>query len=477
MSEHKPHITPDPGNINCPGCSRYNIPEGCGSCHRCADCCGCTLCRECKVRHRPSRCPRCGECSRSGRCICHGKPGACNVEDLIPPRIFTSRDGSRVQIRKSGETGTFAADRAATVELELSNYNPEHRIRFVNTTARMTRDGSIRGNNPGELIVGPIPARNHSDVMEELGRWLAGDDPKGRHITTPAQTNTTCGMHVHVDARDFGAWELRRLTKLYQKLEGLFYSLVQPERQGNQYCHAFDPAIWRKLDRAWETSDSGEIRQRILTAIYATRGLTEMEAARAAQQYKGMRGNNHAVPARYNGLNIHSYFHRGTFEFRMHEGTVDIQRISDWMQFCRWTVELASRLTDSEIASIREPSDFTLGCWKRPYGLLSLPKECVAMVQRGRVVVLQVVPTADPPDGFAEPQITLQGIHNMLGNAPTWGRAEAAIPPRTARPRINWAERERATIDATQEAGAIVDLHAVTDRLMTNLRTQVRGEG
>lgn len=280
------------------------------------------------------------------------------------------------------------ANRAATVELELSSYDPDSHFKSPHTKAAVVRDGTIQADAgaivSGEWVVGPITASAHPAAMSELGKWLSRHDHRGN---VWCRVNPSCGLHVHVDARDYGTYELRRLIQLYRVLEPHFYSLVHPSRSANEHCHPYTQDDWDRFTGMAGEKDMTRVKEIITEAIYpnSTKGLHEQKAiAERIAELKGQRGNNHRIPARYFGLNIHSFFYRGTFEFRMHEGSVDVKEISDWMQWCRWFVEMGSRLRDREVREIRTVDDYLLGAWKRPWGVLSLPKEIVNFARRVR---------------------------------------------------------------------------------------------
>lgn len=288
--------------------------------------------------------------------------------------------------------------RAVTTELEVSDYLASRRdFQFRHIVSRATTDGSITGNHPMELILGPIPAMGFDAAMTEITAWVT---------EMRAQVNETCGMHVHVDARDFGAYELRRLIQIYHILEPLFYELVQPSRATKRHSRVMTDAEWRDLLRCGDETRGGRIREAILLANYARgeggelrgalgeRGLRiptphRREPRVGPQASDAIRAAKFAASqkydsSRYRGLNLHSWFHRGTIEFRQHEGCVQPARIAGWMQWCKWVVEMASRLRDSDIPMIRTPEDFLGGVWKREGALLQLPESVIEFVRGGR---------------------------------------------------------------------------------------------
>lgn len=382
------NVRPDPGHVNCVNCQGMNLPE-CSTCHRCRTCCRCVNCEDCLLRHPISACPKCGHCKRSSQCTCSTRNGETpNLERYFRKGINLSRLA-------------LVPPRATTVELELCDYNADATKlwKWRKTAAHMDRDGTIRGPHPVELILGPIAGGDLPDVIEEWAAWSAIAHPR---------VNTTCGMHVHVDARRLDNFGMRRLLMLYKLLEPTFYQLVATDRAQNKNCSFVSPDQWHWYDQAWNVTTSGAIKQYLLFGTYPT-AHTEAEiranpgeCARILlnprNRMAAHRGNNGVVATRYRGLNIHSWFYRGTIEFRMHEGCIDPARIKNWMEWCRWFVELAQRLKDVEVLAIRTSTDFINGVWQRKYGQLQLPQFLHQYLHGGRAARLPA-----PEDVMDEP--------------------------------------------------------------------------
>ena len=77
-------------------------------------------------------------------------------------------------------------------------------------------------------------------------------------------------------------------------------------------------------------------------------GLQKLKEGKIPGGYHGPRS-----AVRYKGLNLHSYYHRGTLEFRHHQGTVDPMDLFMWPLVCGWFVEIVSRASDREAARWR----------------------------------------------------------------------------------------------------------------------------
>jgi hypothetical protein len=279
--------------------------------------------------------------------------------------------------------------RAVTLEVEMDyyimdRYNPNYP---PSTICRIVRDGTIHGLRPGELIVGPFSSYILPRVIKELQEWIT---------TTSATANDSCGFHVHIDARDLTGYEIRRVINLYRILESGFYRLVSPGRETNDYCRIIPQEVWKCLPQLNSASTLPSIRTELLRMIYDPSGIYKdlnVPAGPTARrvlypemlsQNRGHRGNNGALGCRYWGLNIHSWYYRGTLEFRMHEGTVDPEEIYGWTRWCMWFVEMASRLTDQEIEGIRTIGDYISLRASRPSGWIQLPKDVIYYYRKGQ---------------------------------------------------------------------------------------------
>lgn len=322
-------------------------------------------------------------------CECRGKPKAVPMNNLV-------KRSQSIHLRKRS---LLPISRPVTAEIEMSSCRDWDGYHFTHINGNFVRDGSIIGPHPIEMILGPFTTQSWKNGIAELSRFLRD---------YRAEANESCGLHVHVDGKDLGGFELRRLLNIYRVIEPLFYSAVSEDRAISRHSRPITGEEWEWLLRCNNETENGRIRHAILLGNYlpvlpdehhpiplachrVDKSLPWADAAicklRAASKYD---------ISRYRGLNLHTFFHRGTIEFRHHEGTVDASRIDLWMQWCRWTVELASQLTDREVAEIRVPDDFLLGVWKRPSSLLRIPEQVVEMIRGGRIPRVHPEPIAPP---------------------------------------------------------------------------------
>lgn len=154
---------------------------------------------------------------------------------------------------------------------------------------KIVGDGSVRGFGACELVSPILNGADGLAQIDQVCRVLSENN---------AKVNRSCGLHVHHDASDFRKDQLHKVVKVYQRVEKHVDSFMPESRRGNNnyYCHS--------------VLSSGE--------AIAREGVS-----------------------RYYKLNLQSFFRHGTIEFRHHSGTVDVDKIKNWVLFTALVVDKA----------------------------------------------------------------------------------------------------------------------------------------
>ena len=118
-----------------------------------------------------------------------------------------------------------------------------------------------------------------------------------------AVVNSSCGMHVHVDASKHTPQSLKNaLSIMYSKEDLILKALGTQPRRVQQYCHLS--------------------RENVLKVIRNMPPSLTMEQLRRVW-YEGRDGaHDHYNWSRYYALNLHSVFYHGTVEWRCFESTL-----------------------------------------------------------------------------------------------------------------------------------------------------------
>lgn len=158
-----------------------------------------------------------------------------------------------------------------------------------------------------------------------------------------ARVSNRCGLHIHVDARDFGFPDIRRLVRAYTAIEPALFNMVPRVRRNSRFCapcaHRYEKIVKAgKIPYAQVKND---------TAICAY-GEAET-AAYKDHKYPDGFGGTITDRARYNALNLHSWFYRGTVEFRMFEGTIDAKQIINFGTMLAKVLDYVSYVDDENV--------------------------------------------------------------------------------------------------------------------------------
>ena len=167
-------------------------------------------------------------------------------------------------------------------------------------------DGSIDGM---EFVSQPL----QGDVLQKSITELCDDLKKRKY-----SVNKSCGLHIHIDARDYqeDIEVIKKIVLVYHKFENFIYDLLPPSRKADTtYCSSL-----RQLDPA--RIFSCRTLEAFKRFYYSTRN---KESLLSKQKSK-------YAEKRYNGLNLHSIFFRGTLEVRYHSGTINAKKILNWIR-------------------------------------------------------------------------------------------------------------------------------------------------
>ena len=119
-----------------------------------------------------------------------------------------------------------------------------------------------------------------------------------------AIVNSSCGMHVHVDASKHTAQSLKNaLSIMYSKEDILFKALKVNENRVYRWCKKVDEDKLRKIRR-----------------LPSGAGMRQMQELWYSDTSESP--SFHYNETRYYALNLHSVFYRGTLEWRCFESTL-----------------------------------------------------------------------------------------------------------------------------------------------------------
>jgi len=154
-------------------------------------------------------------------------------------------------------------------------------------------------------MVSPICRYEDIEVVQELVRKLR---------EAGMRVNSSCGIHIHLDASPHNANTLRNITNIMASKEDMIYKAMQVEvARERQYCRKVEQSFLDELNRKKpKTLDD-------VSRIW----------------YHGNDGRwEHYHNSRYHCLNLHSVFQKGTIEFRLFNSTTHAGKIKAYIQLC-----------------------------------------------------------------------------------------------------------------------------------------------
>lgn len=324
----------------CEVCARCEnrVESTCSTCDRCDRCCPCRTCCSCDARVSPdnfcSRCDCCDEC-------CECTAGAAEREFLRPRKWFHTP--TRADHRENPSRRYVAAE--IEVAVMDDEFYPGVLAACRKWGAGIVRDGSLPDTG-FEINTAPAGGDRFCHQVTDICGALAEGG---------ARATKVCGLHVHADARDLRYWELRRLIRVYALVEDALYEVVAPSRGTSSYCERCGPTYLEWLDRGFDPLD---VKAAVFQAVYK-RPKVKHRTTDGRYQSRSYLGADPYHSARYQGLNLHSWFHRGTVECRVHSGTVGRDKVVHWGVLWAALVDFAACRTEADVAALGEmPTPF-----------------------------------------------------------------------------------------------------------------------
>lgn len=332
-------------------CRNCREDHPCSTCKKCLECsCRCFTCKRCSRRFpEPYRyCSKCFVCR--GCCHCRKAPAYLPHESL---RIL---EGSGYLSRLPRTLG---------VEVEIGEWK---RMSLTQSIPHLrfsaTHDWSVKPSET-EMVLAPMRKDAFLRGMLSLSKEL---------IRCGCVLNHTCAMHVHVGGEDLSYWEIRRLLEVYTHLESDIYShliaphrhtlpeavhycqmMTQPHTGPCQRCSRYDTQypnqrvapepITIVLARMWRARSTSDLKLCLIRMLYG------IENPSSSPDTLHSRKGGKYEWSRYFGLNLHSWQHRLTVEWRMKEATSDPMEMVCWPLWCGWVVHAITRMSDAEARS------------------------------------------------------------------------------------------------------------------------------
>ena len=264
-----------------------------------------------------------------------------------------------IEVELTGITRKAAADIAAayfgtTAAYDGSYYDTYAAIDSQGRKWKFMSDASITPQRKDGRQTVSASAEYKTEMVSPICRWE--DIEKVQELVRKlreagAIANSSCGIHVHVDASPFDANTLRNITNIMAAKEDLIYKALQVSvARQHRWCKPVD--------------------NRFLEELNSRKPRTLDQVGRI--WYNGeSRSNIHYDDSRYHCLNLHSVFQKGTVEFRMFNSTLHAGKVKTYIQFSLAIANQALTQRNARAAPTRTTNDrYTFRTWLLRLGMI-----------------------------------------------------------------------------------------------------------
>ncbi len=217
-----------------------------------------------------------------------------------------------IEIETVGQTRAQVAEAICTVVGGTTRhvgiptcYDPYEITAADGRTWKVMADSSLSASQRLQAeVVSPILRYEDIETLQRVIRAIR----KAR-----ARVDSSCGIHIHVDAASFDAKALRNLVKIVNKQEALIeHALNISQDRRCRWCRGIDADFLAKIERQ-RPSDLTDLNR-------AWYGRLNTQPT-------------HYDSSRYRGLNLHNVWFRGTVEFRWFEASLHAGKVKAYLQF------------------------------------------------------------------------------------------------------------------------------------------------
>lgn len=220
------------------------------------------------------------------------RPTALPVLDYT----FNRRFGIEIEAYNCRMDVLVDALREEGIQVSAENYNHTTRNHW-----KLVTDSSLSGNNTFELV---SPVLEGQNGLKELKKVCWVLDACG------VKVNASCGLHIHFDAANFSLQTWKNIAVSYKHIESVIDKFMPESRRNNNYCRSLRNITEQKINNAQSIDNLQQV------AFENTR---------------------------YFKVNPQSYSRHKTIEFRQHAGSINYDKISNWVLFLNGLVTFAQQ--------------------------------------------------------------------------------------------------------------------------------------
>ena len=261
-------------------------------------------CQDCYYENFYS-CEECGEGVHYDNSYCRNDEYYCEYcYDHLGGDAQSLIDSKPLSYRGVANVSDNCDDRLVGIEAECIYPHKDSMSSPENWS--MCSDGSISrpdGYSSVEWVSRPANGEKLRATINNLIKWTSEEN---------GEVNRSCGLHVHIDATDTTWRDLVGIALVTHKIEPYVFKMMPLSRRNSNWCAELP------LSAGSLASISSE--EEFIDLWYDAAGSEP--------------SNDKYNDARYMGLNLHARYYLGTIEFRYHSGTLNRDKITNWIKLC-----------------------------------------------------------------------------------------------------------------------------------------------
>ena len=227
---------------------------------------------------------------------------------------ITRRDAAKTIAKYFGTTETYCGGTYRRYEVKDTQGRTWKLVYDSSITVELKSGEPVYDDEYKCELVSPICTYEDIETIQQIVREL-------RH--KGAIANSSCGIHIHIDAAPHTARSLRNIANIMASKEDLLFKAIGVSaRREQNYCEKISQTFVEQMNRTKPTT-----KDRVGRIWYESqptyRNTTMQERAR-----------DHYDSSRYHALNLHAVWQKGTIEFRCFNGTTHAGKIKTYIQLC-----------------------------------------------------------------------------------------------------------------------------------------------
>jgi len=249
---------------------------------------------------------------------------------------ITSRRYVGVEVEFNTMDDVYIRDIQDEVNFAIKNSRKNDRL--MPTWDKVVTDGSVTDSSHphgGELVMSP---RRGDMFLHDID--VATNTLKN---VADAYVSVRCGLHLHIDVRDYDWYHFHVLTLMTKLIEPNIFSFLPPSRREGRWS--------RPVSQAVQSFQYVDDRDSFIEFYYDGNSYDD-------EKYHDKR---------YHGLNLHCHFQANQgLEIRYHSGTMSTEKLKHWTIF--WTnvvdvcYDIAERMKSEQLTEYKDFS--TTSLWK-----------------------------------------------------------------------------------------------------------------